>query len=57
MDIRSKKTKEEFIQYLKDHPQERFWQSVRNFSGYYFIYAGGAIPDEGIEDTFYKEEK
>ena len=27
-----------FIRYCLDHPDERFWQALRNWSGYYFIF-------------------
>lgn len=57
-EIRDKKTKEKFIKYLKDHPEERFWQAIRNFSKYEFIlgYNGNFenIP-VGFRDTFYIE--
>lgn len=56
MTIRSQKTKEAFIKYLEDHPQERFWQAVRNFSKYNYIF-GGYSPDKtDAKDTFYEEE-
>lgn len=28
----------EFIKYCFEHPQERFWQALRNWSQYYFIF-------------------
>lgn len=45
-----------FERYYLEHPNQRFWQALRNFSKYYFIY--GEIEDcEGkkVEDTFYLE--
>ena len=50
--------KKAFIQYLMEHPQERLFQSIRNFSGYPFIVAMYRIPrqDQGEFDTFYLEE-
>lgn len=49
---------EEFIRYHKNNPSERFWQAVRNFSPYAFIYgAHDLISHPGLEDTFYKEGK
>lgn len=45
-------TKEEFIKYLEEHPDERFWQAVRNFSGYGFILASNN-PNAILLDTFY----
>ncbi len=54
-EIRSAETKEAFIKYLADHPEERLWQAVRNFSGYSFILASDILPVEGQLDTFYWE--
>ncbi len=59
MEVRSQKTKEAFIKYLEEHPEERFWQAVRNFSGYGFILArnySDAENDVSTIDTFYWEE-
>lgn len=56
--VRDENTKRAFIQYLKEHPQERLFQSIRNFSGYPFIAAMYQVPrpDQGAFDTFYLEE-
>lgn len=54
--MRDSKTREEFIAYLMEHPEERFWQAVRNFSGWGFIYASNKlVDDKDIQDTFYVE--
>lgn len=51
-----------FADYCKQHPTERFWQALRNWSGYPFIYGSnlnaGAMknPETELEDTFYKED-
>ena len=37
MKIRDEKTKQLFIKYLEEHPDERFMQSVRNFIGVPFL--------------------
>lgn len=55
MTIRSEKTKKDFIQYLEDHPSERFWQAVRNFAGVPFVLVSDEL-DGDIKDTFYREE-
>lgn len=68
-EIRSQETKEAFIKYLDEHPQERFWQAVRNFANVGFVTVSDTPPfnypgasDEwkevgGLpEDTFYREE-
>ena len=53
MRIRDEKTKQLFIKYLEEHPDERFMQTVRNFIGVPFLVASGTTPKEG--DTFYWE--
>lgn len=56
-DRRSRKTKEAFIDYITTHPDERFWQAIRNFSGYSFVYVSKKLLEgEDLEDTFYWEE-
>jgi hypothetical protein len=61
---RNEKLLNEFIEYCKSHPDERFWQCLRNWSGQPFILASKdavfEINDEdvsGIRDTFYWEGK
>lgn len=54
-DVRSKDTKDEFVKYLQEHPEYRFWQAVRNFSGYPFVLVSNDLPHKGEEDTFYWE--
>ena len=58
---------ESFIKYCKEHPDERFWQALRNWSEYDFIFGKKYEKTEfindfldktrqiGLEDTFYKE--
>ena len=53
MKIRDEKTKQLFIKYLEEHPNERFMQAVRNFIGVPFLVVSGTISKEG--DTFYWE--
>jgi hypothetical protein len=56
--IRSSEAKESFIDYMLAHPGERFWQSVRNWSGFAFIYVTDEPTGEGESyDTFYWEGK
>lgn len=66
--IKDEKTKQLFIKYLEEHPDERFMQAVRNFigeegfncveafnfQGAPFLVVAGSIPRDG-EDTFYWE--
>jgi hypothetical protein len=51
--IRSRQAKESFTAYLEAHPEQRFWQAVRNWSGEAFIFAIGH--DSEGRDTFYWE--
>lgn len=47
-----------FIQYMTEHPDERLFQSIRNFTHQGFIYASDElISHEGLRDTFYWEGK
>lgn len=53
---RNSKTLASFVKYCKEHPYERFWQALRNWSGYHFILAGNWAGVVGItkeeHDTF-----
>jgi len=56
--MKSKEQLDSFIKYCKEHPEYRFWQSIRNWSGYLFIYGeyyNEDVDDNVLEDTFYKE--
>jgi len=60
--MKSKKTLDSFVAYCKENPEQRFWQALRNWSGYGFIFGCNAIrhgdaDKSNLEDTFYKEEK
>lgn len=44
-----------FTEYCEQHPEQRFWQALRNWSEYNFIYGSNKLiehPD--LEDTFFK---
>ena len=57
----------DFTEYCNKHPEERFWQALRNFSGEAFIFVskegkplGGSTRRdmefiENLKDTFYRE--
>jgi hypothetical protein len=53
----------DFTAYCTQHPEERFWQALRNWSEYNFIYGGkntenleyNSLTERKLEDTFYKE--
>ena len=58
--IRSRKQLANFIKHCEEHPQERFWQALRNWSGWPFIYVSENAPYENVvelTDTFYWEGK
>jgi hypothetical protein len=44
---------ESFSRYCKDNPELRFWQALRNWSGFNFICVSQDAPDEPYKDTFY----
>ena len=52
-------TKLLFLEYLETHPDERFFQSVRNFSKIYLLkdanFIGYSEDNENYKDTFYLE--
>jgi hypothetical protein len=45
-----------FTEYCHEHPEERFWQALRNWSEMAYIFAGKET-DADLEDTFYWENK
>ena len=56
------KVLQSFIDYCVAHPDQRFWQALRNWSAAAFIFASGVplyeidMPTPGvIKDTFYWE--
>ena len=46
----------DFTAYCKDHPNERFWQALRNWSEWpYVLVATSKSPRADVIDTFYWE--
>lgn len=46
----------DFTEYCREHPSERFWQALRNWSGHNFILASvakDATMNREARDTFY----
>jgi len=44
----------DFVAYCEAHPQERFWQALRNWSGFKFIFASDTVPQlPFLRDTYY----
>lgn len=54
---KNKKLKDSLIKYFKDHPNERLWQAIRNWSGLYMIYGATGKPGSYAEDTFFWKKK
>jgi hypothetical protein len=62
---RNSKLLESFVTYCRQHPDERFWQALRNWSGAFnFIFASHTGPHDlatfsvtDLHDTFYWEGK
>jgi len=62
--MKSRKELSSFINYCLDHPELRFWQALRNWSSYKFIYGSyldkdisNVFSDAYLDDTFHKEGK
>ena len=49
-ETRNSEVLRDFIDYCASHPNERFWQALRNWSGYDYIITRNEMRDE---DTFY----
>ena len=43
------------VSYCEKHPEERFWQALRNWSGWGFVLVTNIYPETAQEvvDTFY----
>lgn len=48
---------EALLEYIKQHPEQRFWQALLSWSGYPFIVISSVPPSEiedpRLEDTFF----
>jgi len=62
MESKNQKTLASFVAFCKASPEQRFWQALRNWSKYNFVYGSmqpenmsNIMSDEYLEDTFYKE--
>lgn len=52
-ETRNSKILANFVAYCQSHPHERFWQALRNWSGYHFVLVAEA--DAFIRPTNYKD--
>lgn len=62
MNSRNQSQLDSFVQYCANHPQERFWQALRNWAELAFVLSASGLnlhtnEFEGLEDTFYWEDK
>jgi hypothetical protein len=58
--VKSENLLNSFTYYCKANPELRFWQALRNWSGFSFIYISNRSADDPkfkLEDTFYFENK
>ena len=46
---------ESLTKYCLEHPDERFWQALQNWSEYAFIFGTKTGFVKDLEDTFYKD--
>ena len=46
-----------FKRYCILHPEERFWQALKNWSSYNFIWVSSDLERTDLKDTFYFEGK
>lgn len=46
-----------FSAYCKSHPDQRFWQALRNWSGFNFIYASMKALGGEVQDTFHWDKE
>ena len=57
--MKSKILLDSFIRYCEANPEQRFWQALRNWSGWHFIVAMQGTTEQEFadqwEDTFYWE--
>jgi len=57
---RNSKILNDFVAYCKANPELRFWQALRNWSGYHFIFGSKNTHFDdftSLHDTYYDEEK
>jgi len=56
--MKNKKLLFNFVWYFITHPEQRFWQALRNWSNTPFIYKSDRyFTSKHLQDTFYKETK
>lgn len=59
VESRNQKEIDSFVEYCLDHPEQRFWQALRNWSDNSYVLTASGYDFSrktytGIKDTFYK---
>lgn len=55
---KNQNTLQSLTEYCEAHPEQRFWQAVRNWSGYNFVYVSDFLAElDPVVDTFGFQEK
>lgn len=49
--IRSEPCLADFVEYCRAHPHDRFWQALRNWSGYGYIYVSNRFLLHDVEEV------
>lgn len=56
-DVRNGDVLSDFVGYCLAHPEQRFWQALRNWAGVNFVYVASQPLASDIQDTYYREGK
>lgn len=51
MENKNKEILEAFVKYCEEHPEERFWQALRNWTDVDYILFGATSNTKGLEST------
>jgi len=51
-ETRNSKALASFVSFCKDHPDQRFWQALRNWSKFNFILGANGLDGWDATDTF-----
>jgi hypothetical protein len=56
MEIKDQKLKMSFIDYLEKHPEQRFWQAVRNWAKVHFVLTSTHFDPDMLNQKFMKDK-
>jgi hypothetical protein len=59
INLKDKNILNDFINYCMFNPKQRFWQALRNWSGFNFVWVSmsNGLDNSNIKDTFYFIDK